>query len=684
MNFKGFNKISCCVGAGKYIREIRANTNWNWGMAAEHLCLAKECGVSNEEYVKYRGWELDQAKLKKLGTKCERIREVCCVTGWDWDTAECSLDAAKQMGVPNRRYTHYKCWELGEEELSALGKKCKHIKAIRKAANWDWETAENKLNDAKVLGIPNFKYMYYECWKLDEEQLEQLGNLCKHIKRVRRETDCDWAEAELRLQNAAKLGLPYAQYVKHRGWELSEEEIEALGRNIQAVQGNESHSAGENRVTVEELDEQQKARLEMGIKLGIPEGEFLRKSLWLLSDEELGEFAAVVKARKEEGQKNHDFYVSVVCQKTGWDPSTADKALREAEKKGISELRYIQKEVWTKTADEVAFLTRYLKTDKKRVASNKNKYISMICDVTGWNVAKAELEVAKAKLNSGASYEDYFVFKMYDLTPEQQREYVTYGQFSKMRMKYNSLVPARKYFDDKAMFNKTFSDCIRRKWFVNRELSYEDFLQHIDGLDAVLVKLLTATQGIGVQKFSCKVEDKKALYDEIMALPTSIVEEYIVQHPAVMAFCDTSVNTLRITTLNANGKCNFLYAVFRMGQGKVVDNFHAGGIAATVDTETGEVVTHAADLDANVYPINPYSGMAMKGFKLPHWDQIIETCQRIYDRVPDVNLIGWDFAITPDGVDLIEGNPGASYVVAQIPRVEERIGLRREMVDPYL
>lgn len=684
MSCKSFRKISCCVGAGKYVGAVCKNTGWNWGRAMKALCRAKECGVSGEEYLKYSAWILDEAQLEKLGAKCEGIREVRELTGWDRDEAERKVDEAKQLGVPYSRYAQYRCWELDEAGLEALGKKCKHIIAIRKASGWSWGTAESKLNDAKVLGIPNFKYMAYECWKLDEIQLEQLGDLCKHIKRVRRETECDWALAETWLKNAARLGLPYAQYVKHKGWELSEEEIEALGRNFQAVEKNGADVATEKHVIVEDLDEQQKVWLEKAVKLGISEGEFLRKSLWLLDDEELNEFATVVRERKKEERKTHSFYVSVVCEKAGWDSITAEKAMNEAAKKGISELRYVQKEAWTKTEDEMAFLTRYLKTDKKRVAGNKRKYISMICDATGWNVAKAELEVAKAKLNSGASYEDYFVFKMYDLTPEQQREYVTYGHFSKMRMKYNSLIPARKYFDDKAMFNKTFSDCIHRKWFVNRDLSYEEFLQYIDGLDAVLVKLLTATQGIGVQKFSCKVEDKKALYDEIMALPTSIVEEYIVQHPAVMAFCDTSVNTLRITTLNANGKCNLLYAVFRMGQGKVVDNFHAGGIAATVDTATGEVVTHAADLDANVYPINPYSNMAMKGFVLPHWDKIIETCQKVYDRVPGVNLIGWDFAITPQGVDLIEGNPGASYVVAQIPRVQERIGLRREMVDPYL
>lgn len=48
------------------------------------------------------------------------------------------------------------------------------------------------------------------------------------------------------------------------------------------------------------------------------------------------------------------------------------------------------------------------------------------------------------------------------------------------------------------------------------------------------------------------------------------------------------------------------------------------------------------------------------------------------------NLVGWDFAITDQGVDLIEGNPGASYIVAQIPNVEENIGIADKMVYPYL
>ena len=115
-----------------------------------------------------------------------------------------------------------------------------------------------------------------------------------------------------------------------------------------------------------------------------------------------------------------------------------------------------------------------------------------------------------------------------------------------------------------------------------------------------------------------------------------------------------------------------------------IKSFHAGGIAATVDVETGRVVTDAADLDGNTYETNPYSGVKIKGFQIPHWDKVIESCKKANGRIEGVNLVGWDFAITQDGAELIEGNPIVSYILAQIPNVADKIGLKPVMYDPYM
>lgn len=419
---------------------------------------------------------------------------------------------------------------------------------------------------------------------------------------------------------------------------------------------------------------------------GISAKTYFNKHCYDLTKEEIVEFGKALKKKRELTKNDNEFYINIVCKRTGWDKDKAKEEMDKARKNGISYLKYIQKEFWLGSEKRNDLITKFIVKDKKRISSNKEYYIQKICEKTGWSYGKAELEVLKAKVNCGCSYEDYFVFKLYELSPNEQREYVTLDLFKKMRIKYNSHFKGFKYFDDKGRFNTIFSDLISRKWFINENLTYEQFLENIKGLDAVLVKKLTATQGKGIEKFKCNESEEKnrEVYNKIMSLGKSIVEQYIIQHEDLMKLCPNSVNTVRITTLNYKGECKFLYSVLRMGQGAVVDNFHSGGIAATVDMKTGIVVSNAADLDANTYPIHPVSKIKIKGFQIPHWDKILDACKKANGRVKDVDMVGWDFAITPDGVELIEGNSGASYVVAQIPNIEDRIGLRSVMVDPYL
>ena len=90
---------------------------------------------------------------------------------------------------------------------------------------------------------------------------------------------------------------------------------------------------------------------------------------------------------------------------------------------------------------------------------------------------------------------------------------------------------AAKPFNEKDQFNEIFSDLIQRKWFVNRDITFEEFLQKIDGLDALLVKHIAATQGIGISKYELGPDvDKRELYDKLMNDKRCIVEQYIVQH----------------------------------------------------------------------------------------------------------------------------------------------------------
>jgi len=515
--------------------------------------------------------------------------------------------------------------------------KKQRIALVCEATGWNKKRVINEMNRIKAMGFNQSEYMRYECWKLSDEEIAAL------IKR-----------RDNVIEKEALLEDPVYFVCIKTGWETG-------------------------------FAEQKMREAEV---LGVSNKQYAKNEMFDLTHEEIVEFSEVLKAQKKREAADRRLYVKIVAERAGWSTEKAKENIKKAKEKGISAFNYARNNCWIYDEEGLELIAKKLsnKTKSKKKTGTTDLYIEKIMEATSWSRAKVRLEVAKAKNICECSYEDYFVFKLYELTPEQQAEYVTFGLFKKMRVRYNDTLIAKAVFDNKVEFNKTYDDCINHKWFYNRDISYDSFLEKIDGIDNILVKPLEATQGKGILKVNCRVSDsdKRALYKRITNQAESIVEEYIIQHDDVMAFCPTSVNTLRITTLNAKGKCNFLYAVFRMGRGAVVDNFHAGGIACAVDLKTGITTTHAVDLDGNVYLENPYSGLKIKGFQIPYWDKIIETCEKIYNRVDGVNLIGWDFAITPDGVDLIEGNTGASYVVAQIPYVQDRIGLRSVMIDDFL
>ena len=204
-------------------------------------------------------------------------------------------------------------------------------------------------------------------------------------------------------------------------------------------------------------------------------------------------------------------------------------------------------------------------------------------------------------------------------------------------------------------------------------------------LNKIIIKPLSSSCGIGIKCYECQNDEKKdkEIYDFIMSIGEAIIEEYIVQSKEMLEFCPTSVNTVRVTTIVHNGKCELLSSLFRIGNGDVVDNFHANGVAANVNVKTGIVDTHAIDVNNNIHKVSPMTKKPIKGFNIPHWDEIVELCNKLAFVVEDSKLIGWDFAVTENGIDLIEGNTGAYFVVQLVNEMKNK-GLKSSMIDKYL
>ena len=114
-------------------------------------------------------------------------------------------------------------------------------------------------------------------------------------------------------------------------------------------------------------------------------------------------------------------------------------------------------------------------------------------------------------------------------------------------------------------------------------------------------------------------------------------------------------------------------AVLRISTGSALDNLFQGAIIADVDIETGIVITNGINRLKQEFENHPVSYKIIKGFQIPHWEEIIEMVNKLNTVVPNAGYIGWDIGITDDrGIIVIEGNNCADH---DVPQLAKRTGL---------
>ena len=217
-------------------------------------------------------------------------------------------------------------------------------------------------------------------------------------------------------------------------------------------------------------------------------------------------------------------------------------------------------------------------------------------------------------------------------------------------------------------------------------------LERLDGGDGgalprcdLFFKPLSGSGGRGAERWSLREEGawenhtgqvlaEAQLWDHLMEISREVkyvVRRSVTNHPDLADLSPGALSTVRVLTcLDENGAPEILYAVLRMASrtGGVVDNFHAGGIAARVDVHSGEL-SHATDMglshDSRWWDAHPETGARIGGRKLPMWDGVRDVARKVHLAFPDQVVIGWDVAILADGPALVEGNKSPDLDIIQ-------------------
>ncbi len=304
--------------------------------------------------------------------------------------------------------------------------------------------------------------------------------------------------------------------------------------------------------------------------------------------------------------------------------------------------------------------------------------ISSIHQKTGRSRLSIFRDMQDCAVKYGAGYMDYDLFEMYNLTHEQRDTYLTRGRNNALVVKYND----KAYFDelgDKIRFNTRFAPFLGRDWVAVTGENRDEVLDFLRRHPVFMAKPSCGSCGWGIERLDVNdYGSPEAMYDYLLPkAPQLELEELIVQHPAVAAIYPGSINTVRMVTIRGeSGRVYLVTAMFRIGNGKFVDNFNSGGMVAPMDPETGTVIDRALDKQKNLYENHPATGTPIKGFTFPHWDKARALVEEAAQVIPQMGYVGWDVCFTPDGPCLVEGNQFPGHDIYQLPvHTPDKVGI---------
>ena len=229
---------------------------------------------------------------------------------------------------------------------------------------------------------------------------------------------------------------------------------------------------------------------------------------------------------------------------------------------------------------------------------------------------------------------------------------------------------------DKELFYQLAKPYFHREiCVIDKGRNSEDFLCFVRRHPRFIVKQMTGSEGKNIQIYeSHSDKQSKELYDRLAGQDRWLAEELIVQDERMAIWCRSCVNTIRMPSFLWGDQHKIFMPILRAGrEGSVVDNSGSGGTFACIDSTTGIINTDGVDKLGRRFESHPDSHLVFKGWQVPEWEELCKLTLEIHQSLPDNHkYVGFDFALTPQGWVLVEGNWGQFFVQAATQK-----GIRR-------
>ena len=254
-----------------------------------------------------------------------------------------------------------------------------------------------------------------------------------------------------------------------------------------------------------------------------------------------------------------------------------------------------------------------------------------------------------------ATISDYFELTFHSKRHQEKQKYITSPQALRFAEYVDSMDAIRKYFSKTTMY-KELGDYIHRDQLFTSECTYEQFMAYVKAHPKCIYKPDKDDCGHGIELWTVDEENAEEKYQKAVS-NSAVLDELVVQSPAIAKMNPSSVNTVRLFSLIIGSECRFFTGFIRMGRnGSIVDNIGSGGLSAGIDVNTGYVFAPGIDDTGRCFEQHPDTGVAIRGFQVPNWQELLRFTEEAALHYP-LKYVGWDIAICEDGFQIIEANP---------------------------
>lgn len=632
-------------------------------MAGLFKSLGKAVSTSSAEAA---AGTANEAKREK------EIMKIAKSKGLSYDDIVSDIDSAKERyGVKRKEYISYRFFDIPEDkrrEKASEIKKDRRISKIAKNTGWDPEKACNELDRAKEqYGILNKEYVKHALYDVPEEDWMKI--ILKErdafvLEKISNETGIAFDVIAEKLNNARNVADVTAdEFYRRKLWELTDSEISRLIEDtrthkerrdvkynyLQSISGKPKKEIVDNIVRLRKLD-----------LFPITIYSFYKYGfIYLDEDNQLIVLEALKRIRELRDELAIDLdNGDVISAKKKYD---AGSELIE---------KYLSEEAISDLSELIA---------------------EKVPDVKEEDIRRLAIDLECNSVLLLYTHSDYFDFH-FSKKPFEERVTFLSGLEKKEALKILNPMEKRVVLDDKYLSYKYFKNWYFRDAVVIETTDdYDKFAEFMKSHKKGIKKPFAGLQGRGIEILHYEDDESlKLTLDNIIENEGKfILEELIEAHPMMKEIYPDSINTVRINTLVHNGTVTHLMPFFRAGTGgNIVDNGAQGGVMASIDIETGEMISGATAHDGRMYDRHPDTGTMFKGIKFPKWQEDLDMTAELALMVAkdyDLLFIGWDTTYTADEKWIIVEANGEPSI--QLTQMGIEIGVKdefRSIIRPVL